>query len=84
MGDSKLRPPQVSNELQRVINEIYDHLNGIKDSVNQKPSQSTQKPEVGNPGDTRLVQDKNNNYILQVKSDKGWVNSQTMTLDKGK
>jgi hypothetical protein len=74
-NNSKKHPPKMSNtELQTAFNDVYKHLNEIFDSVNSE-NLDIKSEGSGKPGDMRIVEKKNKQTSLEVRTDEGWFES---------
>jgi len=79
---NKAKPPvRVKDaDQQRVIDDIYSKLNELVDSVNT--AQKGQSSEFsGKAGDLRIVKNKNNENVIEAKTEDGWAQSSTLTLN---
>ena len=68
---SKLRAPQESGEMGRIVQKIYDDLNSIIDNMNTDLKGEVEPDEKGKEGSVAVVKD-GNRYTLQGKTADGW------------
>ena len=80
MTVSNKRVPTVSDvEIQRGFQQIYDDLNELIDAVNKGNTTHKRKSNIGKSGDIRIRKKASGAYMLELKTDEGWIESTNTT-----
>jgi len=80
MKISQKRPPLIPEpSIQRAFQHLYDDLNELIDAVNKGNTSHKRTSNIGKSGDIRVRKDSDANYLLELKTDEGWVVSTNTT-----
>lgn len=68
---SKLKPPQESGEMGRIVQKIYDDLNSVIDNINTDLKGNSEPEEKSKEGSVAVVKE-GGTYSLRGKTEDGW------------
>jgi hypothetical protein len=80
MAISQKRTPTVSDrDTQRALQQVYENINELIDSVNKGNTSKKRVSNIGKSGDIRIGKTASGEYILELRTDEGWIVSTNTT-----